>query len=64
MKQAGKAGEEGASKYNRAAEDFARTDKGEKAAAEAERALGTDEADEMRKAEERGRAPAKDLRRK
>lgn len=64
MKDTGKAGEAGAAQYDKAAEEFARSGRAEKAAADAEHALETDEANTLREAEDRGRAPAKNSRRK
>ena len=58
MREQHKAGEDSGREYNRAAKDFAKTDKGERAAEEAKRAVEGAEGRELRKAEEKGRAPA------
>jgi hypothetical protein len=57
MKTRDKIGRQAAEKYDRAARDFAKTDKGERAAEEAKRALDSDEAEELRRAERIGKAP-------
>ena len=53
-----KLGEEAGKRYNDQAEKFAKTDKGESGAEEARRAIDGPEANELRRAERRGRAPA------
>jgi hypothetical protein len=64
MKDEGKAGEAGAAQYDKAAENFSRSGQAKKAAVDAEHALETDEAKNLREAEDRGRAPAKNSPRK
>jgi len=54
-----KLGEAAGKRYNDQAEKFAKSDKGEGGAEEARRAVDSPEADELRRAERRGRAPAR-----
>ncbi len=54
-----KLGEAAGKRYNDEAEKFAKTDKGESGAEEARRAIDGPEADALRRAERRGRAPAR-----
>lgn len=53
-----KLGEEAGKRFNDQAEKFAKTDKAESAAVEARRAIDGPEANALRRAERRGRAPA------